>query len=121
MSYIIFLICSFLLVYLIYELFVIKKERALKKMKKSKDVLILCKLSKLDNEKVNFKKLVRILALTNASIISIMGTLVLLLNNIITNFYIWILVSSVLTVIVLLPLIMGCYKIVGNKLKKEGR
>lgn len=121
MSYIIFLVCSFLLVYLIYEIFVIRKERALEKMKKSKDVLLLCNLSKLDIKKVNFKKLVRLLALTNAFIISGMGTLVLLFNKIITNFYIWILVSSVLALIVLIPLIIGCYKLIGNMLKKEGK
>lgn len=121
MSYIMFLVFSFLIVYMMYEVFVIRKERALKKMKKSKDVLILCKLSKLDIEKVNLKKLTRLLALTNASIISIMGTLVLLLNKLITNFYLWILISSVLALIVLLPLIIGCYKIVGNIVKKEGK
>ena len=120
-SYLIFFIISYILVYLIYELFVIRKENALNKMKKSKDVLILSRLSDLDIEKVNFKKLVRLLALTNAFIISSMSTLVLLLNKIITNFYIWIIVGCVLSLVVLIPLIMICYKLVGKKIKKEGK
>ena len=120
-SYLIFYLVAFILVYLIYELFVIRKENALNKMKKSKDVLILSRLSELDVEKVNFKKLVRLLALTNAFIISTMSTLVLLLNKVITNIYLWIIIGSIGALVVLIPLIMICYKFIGKKMKKEGK
>ena len=120
-SYLVFYVVAFILVYLIYELFVIRKENALNKMKKSKDVLILSRLSKLDVEKVNFKKLVRLLALTNAFIISTMSTLVLLLNKVITNIYLWIIIGSIGALVVLIPLIMICYKFIGKKIKKEGK
>lgn len=120
-SYLVFYLVAFILVYLIYELFVIRKENALNKMKKSKDVLILSRLSKLDVEKVNFKKLVRLLALTNAFLISTMSTLVLLLNKVITNIYLWIIIGSIGALVVLIPLIMICYKFIGKKIKKEGK
>ena len=120
-SYLIFYVVAFILVYLIYELFVIRKENALNKMKKSKDVLILSRLSELDVEKVNLKKLVRLLALTNAFIISTMSTLVLLLDTVITNTFIWIIVGCVGSLVVLIPLIMISYKFIGKKLKKEGK
>ena len=120
-SYLIFYLVAFILVYLIYELFVMRKENALNKMKKSKDVLILSRLSELDVEKVNFKKLVRLLALTNAFIISTMSTLVLLLNKVITNIYLWIIIGSIGALVVLIPLIMICYKFIGKKMKKEGK
>ena len=120
-SYLLFLVISFILVYLIYEIFVIRKENGLLKMKKSKDVLILCKLSDLDIEKVNLKKLVRLLALTNAFIISTMSTLVLLLDKFITNFYLWIIIGCIGSIVVLIPLIMASYKIIGKKIKKEGK
>jgi hypothetical protein len=120
-NYLIFYVVAFILVYLIYELFVIRKENALNKMKKSKDVLILSRLSELDVEKVNLKKLVRLLALTNAFIISTMSTLVLLLDTVITNTFIWIIVGCVGSLVVLIPLIMISYKFIGKKLKKEGK
>ena len=120
-SYFIFFVVAFLLVYLIYEIFVIRKENALNKMKKSKDVLILSRLSDLDIEKVNFKKLVRLLALTNAFIISTMSTLVLLLNKFITNFYLWIIFGCIGSIMVLIPFIMISYKLIGKKIKKEGK
>ena len=120
-NYLIFYVVAFILVYLIYELFVIRKENALNKMKKSKDVLILSRLSELDVEKVNLKKLVRLLALTNAFIISTMSTLVLLLDTVITNTFIWIIVGCVGSLVVLIPLIMICYRFIGKKLKKEGK
>lgn len=121
MFYIIFFVCSFFLVYFIYDIFVIRKNRALKKMKDSKDMLLLCKIGKINIDSVDIKKLTRYLCLSNSFIISLMCTLVILLNNFIKNFYLWILVSSLISIVLLLPMILSIYKIIGKKIKKEGR
>lgn len=121
MIYIIFFISSFVLIYAIYDIFVIRKKRALKKMKNSKDMLLLCKIGKIDIKKVDLKILTRYLCLTNSFIVSLMCTIVIILNNYIKNFYIWILISSVITIVVLLPIILLFYKLIGKKFKKEGR
>ena len=121
MEYLLFFIIVFIVIYLGYYLFVIRKDKALKKMKESKDVLLLGKINKIDITKYDIKIVTKLLALSNAFIISLVGTGVLLLTLVIKNFYLWILVCSVGAIIILIPLIMLIYKIVGIKLKKEGK
>ena len=43
MGYLIFFVVAFILILLVYKLFVIRKENALNKMKKSKDVQLNCR------------------------------------------------------------------------------
>lgn len=121
MEYVVFFIVSIILVYLFYNIFVIKKENALNRMKKSKDVLLVCKIGNVDIEKVNFKKFVRLLGLTNGFIISTIGTLVLILGRFITNFNLWIIITIISSIILLVPMIFICYKLLGKKINKEGR
>ena len=121
MIYLLFFIISFILIYILYDLFVIRKKKALKKMKNSKDMLLLCRVGKIDIDKVDIKKVTRYLCLTNSFIVSFVCTLALLLNNVIKNFYIWILSSSLLAILSLIPMILLLYKLIGKKIMKEGR
>lgn len=121
MSYLIFFVCAFIIILLVYKLFVIRKENALNKMKKSKDVQLILKLSKLKMEDVDEKKLINLISLANAFMISFTGTLVLLINNNIKNFYLWLLASLGIGIVILLPLIIFVYKFIGKKSKKEGK
>ena len=121
MEYIIFFISAFLIIYLFYNVFVIKKENALKRMKNSKDVMLVSKIGKVDIEKVDLKKLVQLLGLTNAFIISTIGTIMLLLGIFIKSFYLWIIVVFILSIVLLVPMIFICYKLLGKKINKEGR
>ena len=121
MEYILFFVIVFVGVLLAYYLFVIRKEKALKKMKESKDVLLLGKINKIDITKYNIKRVTILLSIANAFIVALVGTCVLLLTLVIKNFYLWLLICSVGAIIVLIPLIMLVYKIVGVKLKKEGK
>ena len=79
----------FVLIYLFYELFVIRKEKVLENMKEGKELSLLSKKYKLDYSKINMKELVRLIALSNAFIISTVVTLVCLLQNWISNFLLW--------------------------------
>ena len=121
MEYISFFIVSFIIIYLFYNIFVIRKENALKRMKNSKDVLLLSKIGKIDIEKVDLKKLVQLLGLTNAFIISTIGTLMLIVGDRINNFYLWVIITIVATIVLLVPMIFICYKFVGKRFNKEGR
>ena len=121
MEYIIFFISAFLIIFLFYNIFVIKKENALKRMKKSKDVMLVSKIGKVDIEKVDFKKLVQLLGLTNAFIISTVGTIMLILGIFIKNFYLCVTITFILSIVLLVPMIFICYKLVGKKINKEGR
>ena len=151
MEYLIFFLVSFIIIYLIYTIFVnnflwhnkrvfvdkkmgpqmrprkvytlivVRKKRALNKMKSSKDILLLCNIGKIDIEKVEFKKLVNLLALVNSLIISLVATLVLILENFVSNFYVWIILSCVVTLILLLPFILIGYKLIGKIINKKGR
>lgn len=121
MGYLIFFLVSFIIIYLIYTIFVVRKKRALNKMKSSKDILLLCNIGKIDIEKVEFKKLVNLLALVNSLIISLVATLVLILENFVSNFYVWIILSCVVTLILLLPFILIGYKLIGKIINKKGR
>ncbi len=121
MEYVLFFVITFILVYLLYNLFVIRKEKALKKMKSSKDVLLLCKLGEINIDSVNLKALVNKLSLFNSLLISLMGTIILIINNYITNFYLWIIISSILSILLLIPSIIFGYKFIGKIIKKEGK
>ena len=121
MSYILFFCISFIIVYLLYNIFVIRKDKALNKMKNSKDVLLLCKISHLDINSVDLKYLVKRLSLFNSLLISVVGTIVLLINKFITNYYLWIIFSSIISIIILIPAIIFGYKFIGMKIKKEGK
>ena len=115
LSYLIFFVASFTIIFLFYNIFVINKDKALNRMKTSKDVLLISKLGKLDVEKIDFKRMVRLLGLTNAFIISSIGTIIVLLCNKI------IVATAVASLVLLIPMIFICYKLLGKILNKEGR
>ena len=121
MIYLLLFIILFFSIFIIYDIFVIRKEKALNKMKTSKDMLLLCKIGKINIENIDLKLISKYLCLCNSFIISLVCTFVIFLSKFIKNFYIWILVSSLLSMVLLIPLILLLYKFIGKKIKKEGR
>ncbi len=121
MELLLFFIVAFILINLFYKIFVINKDNALNKMKTSKEVVLFCRLNKLDVNKLELKRLIRTLSFTNAFIIALMGTFVLVLNKYISNFYLWLILSAIIVIIILIPVIILVYKFIGKKLKKECR
>lgn len=120
MEYVLLFITTFILVYLFYYLFVIRKENALKKMKQGKEFKLLSRLGDVKLDSYDIKKVSKAIALANSFIISVMVTFEIVMTIFIENFYLWLIVSSILALILLVPLIMIVYKITGKKLKKEG-
>ena len=109
----------FVLIYLFYELFVIRKEKVLENMKEGKELSLLSKKYKLDYSKINMKELVRLIALSNAFIISTVVTLVCLLQNWISNFLLWMIAVLVVWLLLLIPSILIIYTRIGRYYQKK--
>lgn len=109
----------FVLIYLFYELFVIRKEKVLENMKDGKELSLLSKKYKLDYSKINMKSLVRVIALSNAFIISTVVTVVCLLQNVISNFLLWMLSVLVVGILLLVPFILIIYSKIGRYYQKK--
>ncbi len=119
MSYLLFFVVLLVLIYFFYDIFVIRKENALLKMRNSKEIKILEQLGKINVKNYDLKKVVRILSIGNAFIISTISTVIIIMSDYIKNFYIWILVGAIMAFIVLIPFIILVYKLIGKILKKE--
>ena len=109
----------FVLIYLFYELFVIRKQQVLENMKEGKELSLLSKKYKLDYSKINMKELVRLIALSNAFIISTVVTLVCLLQNWISNFLLWMIAVLVVGLLLLIPSILIIYTRIGRYYQKK--
>lgn len=109
----------FVLIYLFYELFVIRKEKVLENMKEGKELSLLSKKYKLDYSKINMKELVRKVALSNAFIISTVVTLVCLLRGWISNFLLWMISVLVVGMLLLIPFILIVYTQIGKYYQKK--
>lgn len=109
----------FVLIYLFYELFVIRKEKVLENMKEGKELSLLSKKYKLDYSKINMKSLVRLIALSNAFIISTVVAVVCLLQNWISNFFLWMIAVLVVGILLLIPFILIVYTGIGKYYQKK--
>lgn len=105
-------ILAFLFVFLIYELFLVRKAKKDKRRKKPVEVNYLIGKYNLDIEKLNYKRLLNIISAVSAFDISLVVTIVSLLKN----FYIQLLVGFALIMI----LIIISYDIVARIYKKKG-
>ena len=119
---IILFICLFLLVYLFYYLFVIRSKKAMNKLQEGKEMNFLKNNYHLDYDKINPKKIANLIALTNAFIVSFTTVIVCLLNDWIKNFYLWLIACMLMALVILFPLIIILYHLIGshyNKKQKE--
>ena len=105
-------------IYAFYEIFVIRKDKALENMKHGKELTLLQKKYKLDFDKLDVKYTARMVGITNAFIISTVVSLVCLLQHIITNTLIWMLAVIGVGFVLLIPMILLCYSLIGKHLRK---
>ena len=111
MNYILTFVISFIIIYLIYFILVIKRKKGLESLKNGKQIKYLVEVYKLDLEKVNFKKLASSLVLTNSFILSLTLTILEFVDNYI--------LKILLCFVILIPLIIIMYKILGETYKKK--
>ena len=114
MKFVISYCITFVIVYLIYFLFVVKRKKSIEKLKNSLEVRYLVNKYHINIEKIDLHKLAKQIALCNSLIISITFMIVLLVKN----YFLKMLVAFV----VLFPLILISYHILAKiLLKKEGK
>ena len=112
MKFIILFVVTFLVVYLLYLLTVILNKKKLEKFKNSNQALYFVKKYKIKVDDNNVKLLAHLVALSNAFIMSTAITLV----ELVSNFILKILVAF----LVIMPLILIMYHIVGKVMMKRG-
>ncbi|MEG2322019.1 MAG: hypothetical protein RSB71_00820 [Bacilli bacterium] len=113
MKYLVFFLIGFVIVYLFYLFTVILQTKRMSKFKKSNQVIFFVKKYGLDVDKLNMKKFTNLLGLTNSFIVATAFTATLLVDNFI--------LGMVVGLIVLVPLMLFCYYLLGNYFKKEGK
>lgn len=104
-------IISFLFVYLIYLITVISKIDKNDKFKNSKQVLFFKNVYKIDIEKINLNKFAHIISIANAFIISLTVTIIELFDKLF--------IKMMVGFIVLLPLTLLIYYIIGKIYKSK--
>lgn len=114
MKYVIIYITTFLIVYIVYYLFVVKRKKAQDKIKKSLEVRYLINRYHIDIEKVDMHILIKKMSLCNSLIISTTFMTILIVENFI--------LKMLLGFAVLFPLILVGYHLLAKSLiKKEGK
>lgn len=105
-------IISFIVVFLLYQLIIVRRAKRKTKTKEPVEVTYLVNRYKLDIKKVNYKKLLRVISLVSSFDIALVVTLILLFDN----FIVEVVVGFIATMI----LIIGSYHLVYLCYKKKG-
>lgn len=111
MEKLILFLVTFIFVYLVYFVLIILRKKKMDKYKKSTEVRYLENKYKLDVKKLNLKALVHVLALSNAFIIA---TTILVIN-----FVDDLVLKLMVGFMVLFPMILIVYHIIGKTLQKK--
>ena len=90
-----------------------------KNMKHGKELTLLEKKYKLSYDKLDIKKVARIVSLTNAFIISTVVAIVCLLQRVISNTWLWMFSVIGVGFILLIPMILLFYSLIGKHLRKK--
>ncbi len=111
MNYALTFIICFVIIYIVYFLIVVNRKKGLQKFKEGTQAEFFKKVYKLDFRKTDTKKFASSLALTNAFIMSATITIIELFDNII--------LKLIIGFIIIIPLMLICYKILGESYKKK--
>lgn len=112
MTEVIVFLLTFVVVFLIYELILVRKHKKGKSDKRPVEVTYLLNRYNLNLKKVNYKKLLNIVSLVSSFDIAVVVTVMGLTDN----FLLEILIGCFLTII----LILSSYSIVGKIYQKKG-
>ena len=112
MRELILFIISFIVVFLLYEIFVVRKAKSKKKPKEPIEVTYLVNKYKLDLKNVNYKKLLRIISIVSSFDIAVVVAVILLFDNF--------LLEVVVGFITMLIMIVVSYHLVYLVYKKKG-
>ncbi len=111
MEYLLIFIFCFLIIYLVYFVIIVNRKKGLEKFKEGKQLNFFKKAYNLDFRKIDLKKFANSLALTNAFIMALTITIIELFKNVT--------VKMLVGFIILIPLMLIMYKILGSTYKKK--
>ena len=103
---------TFIIIYMLYAILIIHRKNKLNNIYKSTEAIILNKVLRIDTNKIEAKKLARIVALTNAFIISVTLELILLITD-------KTVLQMLLAFVILILLIIIIYPVLGYFLRKK--
>lgn len=113
MKYMVIFLISFSLVYLFYLLTVIIRKKKTSKFLQSNQVMYFVKRYNLDVNKININQFMQTISITNSFIVSVAFTFTFLTDHF--------LLGMLIGLVVLIPLMLICYSLIGNYYKKEGK
>ncbi len=114
MEYLYTFIFFFIFIYLVYFIIIVNRKKGLESLKKGKQLEFFKKAYDLDFKKINIKKFANSLGLTNAFIMALTITIIEIFDNLI--------IKLLVGFLILIPLMLIMYKILGSTYKKkEGR
>lgn len=111
MEYFYTFIFCFIVVYLVYYFIVVSRKKGIEAFKSGKQVMYFKNAYKLDLDKLNYKKFANSLALTNAFIMAFTIAIVEMFDSLI--------IKLLVAFVILIPLILLCYYILGKIYKKK--
>lgn len=111
MKYVIIYLITFCVIYLLYFLLVVNRKKAINKFKNSMEVKYLMNKYSVNIDKVNIKKLANMVALSNSFIITTVFIVIIFIDNFI--------LKMLVAFVILFPLIIIIYWLLGKILKKE--
>ena len=110
-EFILFLL-SFIFVFLLYQLFIVRRAKRIKKPKEPFEVTYLVSKYKLDLKKVNYNRLLRVISIVSSFDIALVVSIIMLFDN----FILEVIVGFISTLV----LIFGSYHLVYLGYKKKG-
>ena len=108
---ILFAFISFILIFIVYYILILRNEKTLEKFKKSTEILYLKKLYKIKINQHNLKSIAYKVVLANCLIISLTIYIVSIVDNIALKIFV--------SMGVMIPLIIIIYHILGKTLKEK--
>ncbi len=112
MGFIINFIAVFIIIYLGYYFFIVRHIKEYNIRTCPKEILYIIKIYKLDINKINFKKFLRLVTITNSLIMALTVTVV----TVIDNLYL----KLILGFFLLMPLIIFGYSLIGRYYRRKG-
>lgn len=111
MDYLLTFIFCYIIVFLVYYLVVVQRKKGLEAFKKGKQVEFFKNAYKLNLKKLNYKSFGTSLSFVNAFIIATTVTIIEIFDNLI--------IKLLVGFVILIPLILICYKLLGKYYKKK--
>lgn len=111
MSYFLVFIISFIIVYLVYFVVIVNRKKGLESFENGKQLEFFVKTYDLDKNELNVKSFANKLALVNSFMMALTLTVLEFVDGLI--------LKLILCILILVPLMIVMYKILGSSFKKK--